>query len=150
MKRASLVPLVLMIAGCCLVTWGLFSPLVKIPVIGDYVYSRPDLGGSAGLAVVVAVFFALGALLHLAGPVFRRLGWICCGLGPGLLLGTLLVRRAWITDKLQQFVDASGQMDADVAKLLEKMEASTGAYAIGAGIALWLAGLVWRLVTAHR
>ena len=150
MKRASLIPFVLMLAGGCLVTWGLFSPLVTFPVIGSYKYSQPDFGGSAGLATLVAALFLLGAALHLAGPVCRRLGWICCGMGPGLLLGTLLVRRSWITDKLQQMADMSGQMDAGVEALLAKMETAGGAWSLGIGLALWLAGVVWRLVAAHR
>lgn len=150
MKRASLIPLVLMLAGGCLAAWGLFSPLVKFPVIGSYTFSQPDFGGSTWLAGLVAALFLLGAALHLAGPVFRRLGWICCGMGPGLLLGTLLVRRSWITDKLLQMADMSGQLDADVEALLAKMEISGGAWSLGAGLVLWAAGLVWRLVTAHR
>jgi hypothetical protein len=30
------------------------------------------------------------------------------------------------------------------------MEISGGAWSLGAGLVLWAAGLVWRLVTAHR
>lgn len=146
---SKIVPAALMITGTALAGWGLFAPLAKFPLIGSITYSQPDFGGGNVLAASLICLFGLAAVCLRGEGVIHRLGWILSGMAPGLLIGTLLIRRAWVIDKLQGLADATGQSDAGVDALLSKMETGSGLYTLCLGVLLWAAGLVWRLCSRH-
>lgn len=139
------IPLWLMLAGAGLAGWGLFAPMARFPLIGGVVFSQPDFGGSKALACVILFLFTVAALLLRCEAVLRRLGGLASGMALGLLAGTFFIRHAWVTDKLQQLADATGQTDNGVEALLAKMETGPGFFFLAIGLSLWLAGLVWQL-----
>lgn len=143
------IPIGLMLAGAALAGWGLFVPMAKFPLIGGVIFSQPDFGGSKSLACLILALFAVAAVLLRFDNFLQRLGWLTSGIAIGLLAGTFFIRHAWVTDKLQQLADATGQADNGVETLLAKMETGSGAVALAAGLILWLAGLIWRLRVRH-
>lgn len=139
MKRRVTFSSLVMVAGTVVAGWGLFAPLVRVPIVGSVRYTESHLGGPE-LAWTIIALLSLAVGCCAFPRRWQQIGWLCFGGALGLAAGSLLAIYRGTMDQVQQVAEA-----AEIEALLAKMEIGPGLFALGAGLVLWTGGLIWHL-----
>jgi chromate transport protein ChrA len=114
--------------------------------VGALRFTHTPLGGTV-LAVIIVLLLLASATALSRSPVIRKFGSLCTGLALGTAVTSLVAIYRGEMEQLQQLAD-SGTIDLEA--LLSRMEFSQGAYLLGAGLLLWLAGAVLAFAVPSR
>ena len=128
MKSNRIIIACLAFAGTGLIGYGLFAPLVTVPVVGAVRFSENILGGIPTARTLIVALAAASILLAVGG-CRARIGAVAGTLALGFLGGLLLSVHRHVMDQVMQIADlGDGKMDEGITKLLAQMQYGAGAY----------------------
>ena len=140
-SKRNLIIACLALAGTSLIGYGLYAPLVTVPVVGAVRFSENILGGTPTARPLIVALAAASILLAVGGHR-ARIGAVAGTLALGFLGGLLLSVHRHTMDQVMQIADlGDGRMDEGIAKLLAQMQYGAGAYCSVVGGALILVAI---------
>ncbi len=133
MKRIDLIIAAVFLAATVSAWFGLFHPLVEVPLVGAIRYAEHNLGGKE-MAWIVVGLLGVGAVISPLAPAAKRLAYLLGGIALGLVAASFFAIYRFTLDQLMQLGDA------DAFKLLNQAKVQPGLIVLAIGLALWLGG----------